>query len=97
MAKLRNDLLQGAGKLSIVNVNGNSEPERMTAFVDAIAGKKASGKDEKDKRGKPSPKLDDAAAAQEIAAQIAKLSRKTEAAVATPAKHAAEHGDHAEH
>jgi hypothetical protein len=33
----RNDLQQGAGKLVIVNVNGNSEPARMTAFVDAIA------------------------------------------------------------
>jgi carbonic anhydrase len=73
----RNDLLQGAGKLSIVNVNGNSEPARMTAFVEAVGGKRdekdvKDGKDSK-KRGKPSAKLDDAAAAAEIADQIAKL------------------------
>src|SRR5882724_4418304 len=69
----RNDLLQGAGKLSIVNVNGNSEPERMTAFVDAISGKKddKDGKDAKDKKhavakSGPAAKLDDAAAAAAI-------------------------------
>jgi len=32
----RNDLGQGAGKLTIVDVNGNDEPERMKAFVTAI-------------------------------------------------------------
>jgi len=78
----RNDLLQGAGKLSIVNVNGNSEPERMTAFVDAISGKKddKDGKDAKDKKhavakSGPAAKLDDAAAAAAIAEQISKLRR----------------------
>jgi carbonic anhydrase len=80
----RNDLLQGAGKLSIVNVNGNSEPERMTAFVDAVSGKKddKDAKDGKDKRhpglkpaAGPGAKLDDAAAAAAIADQIAKLRR----------------------
>jgi carbonic anhydrase len=72
----RNDLLQGAGKLSIVNVNGNSEPERMTAFVEAIAGKKDDAKAGKDKaHGKPVAKMDDAAAAAAIADQIAKLRR----------------------
>lgn len=72
----RNDLLQGAGKLSIVNVNGNVEPERMTAFVDAVSGKhdEKESKDGKDKRhGKPTAKLDDASAAAEIALQISKL------------------------
>ena len=70
----RNDLLQGAGKLSIVNVNGNSEPERMTAFVEAISGKHDE-KDSKDakKHGKTVAKLDDATAAAEIADQISKL------------------------
>ncbi len=70
----RNDLLQGAGKLSIVNVNGNSEPERMAAFVEAISGKHDE-KDAKDgkKHGKTVAKLDDAAAAAEIADQISKL------------------------
>ena len=78
----RNDLLQGAGKLSIVNVNGNSEPERMTAFVDAISGKKddkdaKEGKDKKHAAAKngPAAKLDDAAAAAAIAEQISKLRR----------------------
>lgn len=72
----RNDLLQGAGKLTVVNVNGNSERERMIAFVEAIGGKKddKESKDPKDKkRGKPTAKLDDATAAAEIADQIAKL------------------------
>jgi hypothetical protein len=97
----RNDLLQGAGKLSIVNVNGNSEPERMSAFVDAIAGKKEPGNEKDKKHGKAGARLDDTAAAAEIAAQIAKLSRggvKAEAVATTPAKaeHGAEHG-HAEH
>jgi carbonic anhydrase len=73
----RNDLLQGAGKLSIVNVNGNSEPERMTAFVDAVSGKKEDPKESKDgkdkKRGKGASRMDDAAAAAAIADEIAKL------------------------
>jgi carbonic anhydrase len=33
----RNDLGQGAGKITIVDVNGNDEPERMKAFVAAIS------------------------------------------------------------
>ncbi len=99
----RNDLLQGAGKLSIVNVNGNSEPERMTAFVEAIAGKRDEkpGADKDKKHGKASGKLDDTQAAEEIAKQIAKLSHnsvKAEAvAVAAPKGEAAEHGGHSTH
>jgi carbonic anhydrase len=31
-----NDLSEGAGKLVIVNVNGNSDPKRMKAFTEAI-------------------------------------------------------------
>ena len=34
----RNDLGNGTGKLTIVDVNGNDEPERMRAFVDALGG-----------------------------------------------------------
>jgi carbonic anhydrase len=34
----RNDLGKGAGRLTIVNVNGNSEPERLDAFVAAVTG-----------------------------------------------------------
>jgi len=71
----RNDLLQGAGKLSIVNVNGNSEAERMTSFVDAIAGKKDEREPKDAKHKKPGAKLDDTAAAAQIAEQIAKLHR----------------------
>lgn len=75
----RNDLLQGAGKLAIVNVNGNSEPERMSAFVEAVSGKheERDAKDPK-RHGKPAAKLDDAGAAAEIAEQIAKLHHSAE-------------------
>jgi carbonic anhydrase len=97
----RNDLMQGAGKLSIVNVNGNSEPERMTAFVDAISGKKDDKPAEKDKKhGRVSGKLDDTAAAEEIAKQIAKLSRnsvKAEAVAVAPPKGEAAHAEHGGH
>lgn len=43
----RNDLRHGAGKVSIVDVNGNSEPERMQAFLEAI-GSAGSGPKKKD-------------------------------------------------
>ena len=83
----RNDLLQGAGKLAIVNVNGNSEPERMTAFVEAVSGKKEDGKEGKDgkekKHGRP---LSDAAAAAAIADEIAKLRHSAAAPEAEAAK-----------
>jgi carbonic anhydrase len=72
----RNDMMQGAGKLSVVNVNGNSEPERMTAFVEAVSGKSGEPKDAKDKKRAKNGKLDDTAAAAAIAEQIAKFGRK---------------------
>jgi carbonic anhydrase len=83
----RNDLLQGAGKLVIVNVNGNSEPARMTAFVDAVAAKReTNGKEASDKKvGKTAPKFDNVAAAAEIAAQLAKLRRSGEKPDGAPA------------
>ncbi|HYJ11806.1 MAG TPA: carbonic anhydrase [Polyangiaceae bacterium] len=71
----RNDLQQGAGKLVIVNVNGNSEPGRMTAFVDAIASVQNKDAKDVDKKAGKSKKFDNAAAAAEIAAQLAKLRR----------------------
>ena len=99
----RNDLLQGAGKLSIVNVNGNSEPERMAAFVEAIGGKKDDAKDGKDKKhGKadakagPSAKLDDTAAAAAIAEQISKLRRPGMPAVEATALHGIAKAEHRE-
>jgi carbonic anhydrase len=74
----RNDLLQGAGKLTVVNVNGNSEPERMTAFVEAVTGKPSDrSKEVKGKKG--AKKFDDTAAAEEIAQQLAKLRRPSTA------------------
>jgi carbonic anhydrase len=87
----RNDLLQGAGKLSIVNVNGNSEAERMSAFVEAVGGKKDDKEPKDGKRhGKPGAKLDDAGAAAEIADQIAKLHHSgVEAETHVLEKHAA--------
>jgi carbonic anhydrase len=88
----RNDLLQGAGKLTVVNVNGNAEAERMAAFVEAVSGKHDDSKDSKDKKHKPGAKLDDAAAAAEIAEQIAKLNRKPEATAHVAAKHEAPAG-----
>jgi carbonic anhydrase len=101
----RNDLLQGPGKLTIVNVNGNNEPERMTAFVEAVTGKISEsakeGKDGKDAKGakgkKAGKKFDDTAAAEEIAQQLAKL-RRPSAAVEAKAEAKAEHGGgHDEH
>jgi carbonic anhydrase len=92
----RNDLTQGAGKLSIVNVNGNSEAERMTAFVEAIAGKSEPREGKERKRsGKPT-KMDSAAAAAAIAAEIAKLGKKSGADGAR-AEVQGGHAEHAEH
>jgi len=41
----RNDLGQGAGKLVVVNVNGNADADRMESFVDAVNAR--SGRDAK--------------------------------------------------
>lgn len=40
----RNDLGQGPGRVSIVNVNGNTDPERMQAFIDAVGAGAGSAK-----------------------------------------------------
>ena len=45
----RNDLGKGSGKLTIVDVNGNAEPVRMEAFVDAIESEGGVRKKDKDK------------------------------------------------
>jgi len=55
----RNDLGQGAGKLVIVNVNGNADAERMESFVEAVNGHSGSrevkvGKGSKEAKEKPS-------------------------------------------
>jgi carbonic anhydrase len=94
----RNDLMQGAGKLSIVNVNGNSEAERMSAFVEAISGKKeGDAKDGKEKKRGKGGKLDDTAAAAAIAEQIAKLGHHPAAPAAEAHAHAEAKPEHAEH
>ncbi|MFZ5890955.1 MAG: carbonic anhydrase [Myxococcota bacterium] len=48
----RNDLGKGSGKITIVDVNGNAEPARMEAFVEAIESEGALRKKDKDARGK---------------------------------------------
>src|SRR6478609_3122681 len=79
----RNDLGQGAGKLVVVNVNGNADPERMVSFVDAVNGR-ASGheakdakvakgsKESKDKSGK-AEHAEAPVAAKDIAAELSKI------------------------
>lgn len=85
----RNDLLQGAGKLSIVDVNGNGEPERMAAFVEAVTGKK---EEREKKHGKSLTKLDDASAAAAVAEQIAKFRRPAGGSDAHAEVHGEAHG-----
>jgi carbonic anhydrase len=40
----QDELGKGAGRISIVNVNGNSEPKRLKAFVDAVQAQTAAAK-----------------------------------------------------
>jgi carbonic anhydrase len=50
----RNDLGQGAGKLIVVNVNGNADADRMESFVEAVNGRPHDAKDAREaKDGKP--------------------------------------------
>lgn len=85
----RNDLGQGAGKLVVVNVNGNSDPDRMESFVEAVNGRvgpreakdskpskgSKDGKDGKDVREKPgnAERAEVASAPKDIAAELAKI------------------------
>jgi carbonic anhydrase len=75
----RNDLGLGAGKLVVVNVNGNADPERMESFVEAVnghdnaraakGGKVAKGaKEATARKGKT-----EHAAARDVAAELAKI------------------------
>jgi len=82
----RDDLGQGAGKLVIVNVNGNADPERMESFVDAINGRPSghepkdakgskdakAGKETKEPKGK-AEQAEAASASKDIAAELAKI------------------------
>jgi len=79
----RNDLGQGAGKLVIVNVNGNADLERMASFVEAVnaTGNEHEPKGAKDarqpreakaKKGKAEP-ADAPTPSKDIAAELAKI------------------------
>jgi len=79
----RNDLGQGAGKLVIVNVNGNADVERMASFVEAVnaTGNEHEPKGAKDgrqpreakaKKGKAETS-DAPAPSKDIAAELAKI------------------------
>ncbi len=79
----RNDLGQGAGKLVVVNVNGNADPERMVSFVAAVSGRAnphdandgtevKGGKAAKLKKGKVEH-AEVPAAPKDIAAELAKI------------------------
>jgi hypothetical protein len=68
----RNDLQQGAGKIVIVNVNGNSDPERMASFVEAVIGHaKEAAKDAKE----PTPKKPKSSLHEASASTLTELSK----------------------
>jgi carbonic anhydrase len=67
----RNDLGKGAGRLTIVNVNGNGEPERLNAFVAAVTGSKK--EPAQDNRPEPKPTVDMSRTAEQIAKTIETL------------------------
>jgi carbonic anhydrase len=55
----RNDLGNGAGKITIVDVNGNTDAERMQSFVDAVEGDAGASKRREPSRGElRKPRLD---------------------------------------
>jgi carbonic anhydrase len=73
----RNDLGQGAGKLVVVNVNGNADPERMVSFIEAVNGRANphdanDGKDAKSKKVK-AERAEAPAATKDVAAELAKI------------------------
>jgi len=73
----RNDLGQGAGKLVIVNVNGNADPERMESFVEAITESadtraRTDSRPAKAKKGK-AEHAEASAAPKDIGAELAKI------------------------
>jgi carbonic anhydrase len=47
----RNDLGKGTGKFTIIDVNGNSEPERVEAFANVISGTDVTATDKPNKKG----------------------------------------------
>jgi carbonic anhydrase len=100
----RNDLGQGAGRLVIVNVNGNSDAERMASFVEAVNGKVKEGKegkeakrskDGKDGKAGAEKKLKVAhagnAAGEDVLAEIAKIGGVSARATSPEATRVAAH------
>lgn len=77
----RNDLGQGAGKLVVVNVNGNADPDRMESFVEAVNGPSGargtkegkSAKSTKESNGKKSSGEAASPGPRDIAAELAKI------------------------
>lgn len=75
----RNDLGRGLGKLVVVNVNGNADPERMLSFVEAVDGR--SSPHELSAKGSKEAQLKKGnvghaelpSAPQDIAAELAKI------------------------
>lgn len=83
----RNDLGQGAGKLLIINVNGNADPERMISFAEAVNGRA------KDTKGSKEKKLKGAHAEASSAVEaIAKAPASASSASATRPGPLPEHG-----
>ena len=82
----RNDLGQGAGKLVVVNVNGNADQDRMESFVEAVNGRAGSREANDGKEAKGAKDAKDAkdqklkgehaeapAASKDIAAELTKI------------------------
>jgi carbonic anhydrase len=84
----RNDLQQGAGRLVIVNVNGNSNPERMASFVEAVNGREKELKEPPQKKTKKTSEHEKSPA--ETFAELSKIRSLSVRAVVT-------NGDHVEH
>lgn len=102
----RNDIGLGAGRLVLVDVNGNRDPERIGAFIEAVTGHKLSKKDALLKEG-ASEKAEAGArsskeTAEELADALASLipaGKKTVKASAPrelpgPREEAHDHGSH---
>jgi hypothetical protein len=70
---LGNELGRGYGSISIVNVNGNVEPERLKAFEAAL-------RESSDNRENPAEKAE-----AEVLAQVGELMQQRKPAPASPA------------
>jgi carbonic anhydrase len=97
----RNDIGLGAGRLVLVDVNGNRDPERIGAFIEAVTGRKTGKKDllskEEDKREEARSGKESAEELAEALASLIPAGKKTVKASAPRelpgAAHAEEHGN----